>query len=166
MCIRDSTYPFAKRFTHLPQIHLGLAFGWAVPMAFAAQLDTVPVVGWLLMCAAVVWAVVYDTMYAMVDREDDLLAGAKSTAILFGNLDRAFIGAFQVLVALSLLLVGWHAELGWPYYAGVGAAACLSLYQQRLIRERKPSECFRAFLNNNWFGACVFTGIALDYWIR
>ena len=159
------TYPFAKRFTHLPQLHLGLAFGWAVPMAFAAQQNTVPPIAWLLMIAAVVWAVAYDTMYAMVDREDDLLAGAKSTAILFGDLDRTFIGTFQVLVLASLLLVGWHTGLGWPHYVGIGAAACLSLYQQHLIRERKPSECFRAFLNNNWLGACVFAGIAVDYWI-
>ena len=159
------TYPFAKRFTHLPQLHLGLAFGWAVPMAFAAQQNTLPLIAWLLMIAAVLWAVVYDTMYAMVDREDDLLAGSKSTAILFGDLDRAFIGAFQVLFLASLLLVGWHTGLGWPHYAGIGAAACLSLYQQYLIRGRKPSECFRAFLNNNWLGACVFAGIAADYWL-
>ena len=160
------TYPFVKRFTHLPQVHLGLAFGWAVPMAFAAQQDTVPPIGWLLMSAAVVWAVVYDTMYAMVDREDDLLAGAKSTAILFGDLDRVFIGVFQALVLVALLLVGWRAELGLPWHAGLGAAACLFVYQQHLIRERAPAECFRAFLNNNWFGGCVFVGIALDYWAR
>ena len=106
------SYPFLKRFTYLPQVHLGLAFAWAVPMAFAAQQNTVPPVAWLLMSGAVVWAVVYDTMYAMVDREDDIRAGAKSTAILFGELDRLFIGVFQVLVIVSLLLVGWRAGLG------------------------------------------------------
>ena len=159
------SYPFLKRFTYLPQVHLGLAFGWAVPMAFAAQQDGVPPIAWLLMSGAVVWAVVYDTMYAMVDREDDIRAGAKSTAILFGELDRLFIGAFQVLVIVSLLLVGWRAGLGLFYHAGLGIAACFSLYQQHLIRARAPADCFRAFLNNNWFGASVFAGVVLDYWI-
>ena len=159
------TYPFLKRLTYLPQVHLGLAFGWAVPMAFAAQQDTVPPIAWLLMSSAVVWAVVYDTMYAMVDREDDVLAGSKSTAILFGDLDRFFIGVFQVLVLASLLLVGWRAELGIIYHAGLGAASCFLLYQQYLIRERAPAGCFRAFLNNNWFGATVFAGIAFDFWL-
>ena len=159
------TYPFIKRYTHLPQVHLGIAFGWAVPMAFAAQQGGVPPIAWLLMSAAVVWAVVYDTMYAMVDREDDILAGSKSTAILFGELDRLFVGVFQGLVLVALLLVGGQAELGGFYHAGVGAAACLSIYQQHLIRERTPADCFRAFLNNHWFGASVFAGIALDYWL-
>ena len=158
------SYPFLKRFTYLPQVHLGLAFGWAVPMAFAAQQNTVPPVAWLLMSGAVVWAVVYDSMYAMVDREDDIRAGAKSTAILFGELDRLFIGVFQVLVIVSLLLVGWRAGLGLSYHAGLGVAACFSLYQQHLIRTRLAKDCFRAFLNNNWFGASVFTGVALDFW--
>ena len=158
-----ATYPFMKRFTHLPQLHLGLAFGWAVPMAFAAQQSTVPPIAWLLMGSTVLWAVVYDTMYAMVDREDDLLAGAKSTAILFGDLDRVLVGVFQVLTLLSLLLVGARVGLGLPYHAGLAAAAGLSLYQQHLIRERVPAKCFRAFLNNNWLGASVFAGIALDY---
>ena len=156
-------YPFLKRYTYLPQVHLGLAFGWAIPMAFAAQQNAVPPLAWLLMSGAVVWAVVYDTMYAMVDREDDILAGMKSTAILFGELDRLFIGVFQVLVLVALLLVGWRAGLGSIYYAGLGVAACLSFYQQRLIRAREPADCFRAFLNNNWFGASVFAGVALDY---
>ena len=158
------TYPFVKRYTHLPQVHLGLAFGWAIPMAFAAQQNTVPAVSWLLLSGAVVWTVVYDTMYAMVDREDDILAGAKSTAILFGELDRLFVGIFQVLVVVSLLLVGRRAELGLLYHAGLGVASCFFLYQQHLIRERAPADCFRAFLNNNWFGASVFSGVALDYW--
>ncbi len=158
-------YPFLKRYTHLPQVHLGLAFGWAVPMAFAAQQESVPPVAWLLMSGAVVWAVVYDTMYAMVDREDDIRAGSKSTAILFGELDRLFIGAFQVLVIVSLLLVGLRAGLGYFYFAGLGVASCFFLYQQYLIRARVRDECFRAFLNNNWFGASVFAAIALDYWL-
>ena len=157
------SYPFVKRFTHLPQVHLGLAFGWAIPMAFAAQQDNVPPIAWLLMSGAVMWAVVYDTMYAMVDREDDIRAGSKSTAILFGELDRLFIGVFQVLVIVSLVLVGSRAGLGWFYYAGLGVAACFSLYQQHLIRARAPADCFRAFLNNNWFGVSVFAGVVLDY---
>ena len=157
-------YPFLKRYTYLPQVHLGLAFGWAIPMAFAAQQNTVPPVAWLLMSGAVVWTVVYDTMYAMVDREDDVLVGVKSTAILFGELDRLFIGVFQVLVFVSLLLVGWRAGLGLFYHAGLGVAACFSLYQQHLIRARARADCFQAFLNNNWFGASVFAGVALDYW--
>ena len=160
-----ATYPFHKRFSPLPQVHLGLAFGWAVPMAFAAVQNGVPLVAWLLMSAAVLWAVVYDTMYAMVDREDDLLAGVKSSAILFGRYDRTFIGAFQVLTLLALVLAGQRAGLGVAYHAGLAAAGGLSVYQQLLIRERVPARCFRAFLNNNWFGGSVFCGLALDYFI-
>ena len=160
-----ATYPFHKRFSPLPQVHLGLAFGWAVPMAFAAVQNGVPLVAWLLMSAAVLWAVVYDTMYAMVDREDDLLAGVKSSAILFGRYDRTFIGAFQVLTLLALVLAGQRAGLGVAYHAGLAAAGGLSIYQQLLIRERVPARCFRAFLNNNWFGGSVFCGLALDYFI-
>ena len=160
-----ATYPFHKRFSPLPQVHLGLAFGWAVPMAFAALQNGVPPLAWLLMGAALLWAVAYDTMYAMVDREDDLRAGVKSTAILFGAHDRALIGVFQILTLLALLLAGRHAGLGPAYHAGLVVAGGLALHQQRLIRGRAPARCFRAFLNNNWFGGSVFGGIALDYWI-
>jgi len=159
-------YPFMKRFTHLPQVFLGMAFGWAVPMAFAAQTGDVPKVAWLLFVATVLWATAYDTMYGMVDREDDLKIGVKSTAILFGEADRAIIATIQILLLAALLMVGQTAGLGGYYYFGLLLAAGLALYQQYLIREREPKACFQAFLNNNWFGAAVFTGIVLDYLVR
>lgn len=159
-------YPFMKRFTHLPQVFLGMAFGWAVPMAFAAQTGDVPKVAWLLFVATVLWATAYDTMYGMVDREDDLKIGVKSTAILFGEADRAIIATIQILLLAALLMVGQTAGLGGYYYFGLLLAAGLALYQQYLIREREPKACFQAFLNNNWFGAAVFTGILLDYLVR
>ncbi|MDD3450313.1 MAG: 4-hydroxybenzoate octaprenyltransferase [Gammaproteobacteria bacterium] len=156
-------YPFLKRYTSLPQVGLGAAFGWAVPMAFAAQAGAVPPIAWLVFLAAVIWAVVYDTMYAMVDREDDLKIGVKSTAILFGRADRAVIGLLQALMLVNLVLVGRQAELGPFYYLGLAVAAGLSLYQQWLIRDRDPARCFTAFLNNNWYGLAVFAGLVLDY---
>lgn len=158
-----ATYPFAKRYTHLPQVHLGAAFGWAVPMAFAAQTGTVPDLAWLVFIAAVVWATVYDTQYAMVDRDDDLRIGVKSTAILFGDNDRLIIGLLQGLMTLTLLFIGLQAELGLAYYAGVFLATLLFVYQQRLIRERSREGCFQAFLNNNVYGGVVFVGILLSY---
>lgn len=158
-----ATYPFTKRYTHLPQIHLGAAFGWAVPMAFAAQAGTVPPVAWLLFVATVLWATAYDTMYAMVDREDDIKIGVKSTAILFGEADRLVIGIIQVLLMVTLILVGRQLSLGGFYYLGLAVAAVLAGYQQYLIRRREPEGCFRAFLNNNWFGAAVFAGLVLHY---
>ncbi len=160
------SYPFTKRYTHLPQIYLGAAFGWAVPMAFAAQTGGVPKVGWLLFVATILWATAYDTMYAMVDREDDLKIGVKSTAILFGESDRLIIAIIQVLLLLALVLAGQAVELGGYYYFGLLLAAALAVYQQYLIREREPKACFHAFLNNNWFGAAVFGGIFLDYLAR
>ncbi len=158
-----ASYPFAKRYTYLPQAHLGMAFGWAVPMAFAAQTGAVPVVAWLLWITVVVWAVAYDTLYAMVDREDDIRIGVKSTAILFGDADRVIIGLLQLTVLLSLLLVGQRAALGGWYFLGLGVGAGLFVYQQTLVRERAPAACFRAFLNNNYFGAAVFVGLLLHY---
>lgn len=158
-----ATYPFMKRYTHLPQIYLGAAFGWAVPMAFAAQTGGVPKTAWLLFVATVLWATAYDTMYGMVDREDDLKIGVKSTAILFGESDRLIIGVIQVLFLLALVLAGQSAGLGGYYYFGLLLVTGLLLYQQYLIRERKPSACFQAFLNNNWVGAAVFGGIVLEY---
>ena len=157
------TYPFMKRFTYLPQVHLGLAFGWAVPMSFAAQTGTIPIVGWLLLLAVILWAVAYDTMYAMVDRIDDIQIGVKSTAILFADADRIWIGVFQVLVLIVLLIVGYQAKLGPFYYVGLGFASLLCAYQQYLIRDREPHACFKAFLNNNWLGASVFLGIVFHY---
>jgi 4-hydroxybenzoate polyprenyltransferase len=160
------TYPFMKRYTHFPQVYLGVAFGWAVPMAFAAQTGAVPRAAWLLFLANVLWATVYDTMYGMVDREDDLKIGVKSTAILFGEADRPIIAIFQLLLILALVLVGQTVELGSYYYFGLLLATALAVYQQYLIRDRQPQACFRAFLNNNWFGAAVFGGILLDYLAR
>ena len=157
------TYPFMKRVTHLPQVFLGVAFGWSVPMAFAAVTDTIPPLAWLLFTATVLWATVYDTMYAMVDRDDDIVLGVKSTAILFGDADRQIIGVLQVLLLVCLVMIGHQVGLGWYYYGSLVIAALLALYQQGLIRYREREGCFRAFLNNNWFGAVIFVGLLLDY---
>lgn len=156
-------YPFTKRFTHLPQLVLGAAFGWGIPMAFAAQTGELPRLAWLLFLVNILWATAYDTQYAMVDRDDDLKIGVKSTAILFGEADRLIIAMLQLLVLLGLGLVGGMAQLGLYYYLGLTAAAALALYQQYLIRNRDRDGCFRAFLNNSWFGAAVFAGLVLDY---
>jgi len=137
-----------------------------VPMAFAAQTGAVPALAWLLLMATVLWATAYDTLYAMVDREDDLKIGVRSTAILFGDADRAIIGMIQGLLLLTLWIIGHKAELGLYYLGGLLVAAGLALYQQYLIREREPQACFRAFLNNNWLGLAVFVGVVLDYWMR
>ena len=158
-----ASYPFMKRYTHLPQAILGAAFGWAVPMAFAAQTGALPPIAWVLFFATLLWALVYDTQYAMVDREDDQAIGVKSSAILFGEWDRLIIGLIQVLVLLLLLRVGWMAKLGVSYYLGLGTGAGLFAWQQYLMREREPRACFKAFLNNNWFGLAVFAGLAVDY---
>ncbi len=158
-----ATYPFMKRHTYLPQVYLGLAFGWAVPMAFAAQTGTVPVEAWLLLIATVLWATAYDTMYAMVDRPDDIKIGVKSTAILFGDADRLIIGIIQALMIVVLVLVGSRLDMGWPYYAGLAVAAALMAYQQVLIRDRDGMKCFQAFLNNHWVGMAIFAGIAGHY---
>jgi 4-hydroxybenzoate polyprenyltransferase len=157
-------YPFAKRYTYLPQVVLGMAFAWAVPMAFAAQTNSIESkVAWLLYIITVIWAVIYDTMYAMVDREDDLKIGVKSTAILFGESDRLIIFILQILMFTGLALLGQDIELHQPYYICLGIAGIFALYQQLLIKERNPAKCFRAFLNNNWLGATIFIGILLDY---
>ena len=157
-------YPFMKRWTHLPQVHLGVAFGWGIPMAFAALTGGTPPLAWLLLTGVVAWAVAYDTMYAMADREDDLRIGVKSTAILFGDADRVFVGVAQVAVLAVLVLAGRQAGLGVFYNVAVAMGAALFLYQQRLIRDREPAACFNAFLNNHWVGALVFGGIAIDYY--
>ena len=158
-----ASYPFMKRYTYLPQIHLGVAFGWAVPMAFAAQTNSVPPIAWLILTGVVLWAVAYDTMYAMVDREDDIYVGVKSTAILFGELDRLMIGVVQICFFMVMLLVGDQLDLGHYYYLSLALAAGLSIYQQYLIRLREPSACFRAFLNNNWVGAVILLGLIAHY---
>lgn len=157
-------YPFMKRYTYLPQVHLGLAFGWAVPMAFSAQTGELPPpVAWLLLTGVVLWAVAYDTMYAMVDREDDIRIGVKSTAILFAEADRAIIAGIQATLMLVLILVGQKLEMGVFYYLGLAVAGGLTVYQQYLIKDRVPERCFKAFLNNNWFGMAVFAGIFFHY---
>ena len=161
-----ATYPFMKRFHHLPQVHLGIAFAWAVPMAFTAVTGNLPDrSGWLIFLAFICWTVAFDTMYAMVDRDDDLKIGVKSTAILFGDADRAIIGALQGMVLLTLILVGRLESMTWPYYLGLGAATVLGLYQQFLIRQRDRGDCLRAFLNNNYVGMAVFAGIMAHYYL-
>jgi len=157
-------YPFMKRYTYLPQVFLGLAFGWAIPMAFAAQTGEVPTIAWLLLTATVLWATAYDSMYAMVDVEDDLKIGVKSTAILFGDADRMIIGSMQVMFLITMIIVGNRLELGLYYFSGLVAAALLIIYQQFLIRNRDPEGCFKAFLNNHWFGAVIFAGLVVHYW--
>jgi 4-hydroxybenzoate polyprenyltransferase len=156
-------YPFAKRVFSAPQLVLGIAFAWGVPMAYVAQLGSVPRLGWLLFLTALIWVVVYDTEYAMVDRDDDARLGVQSTAILFGEMDRLLIGVLQVSLLAGFVLVGMGAELGAWYYGGLAAAAALCIHQQILIRNRERERCFRAFLNNAWLGAAVFVGILLDY---
>lgn len=156
-------YPFTKRYTYMPQAFLGLAFGWAVPMAFAAQTNAIPEVAWLLLTATVLWATAYDTMYAMVDRKDDIRIGVKSTAILFGEADRLIISMIQLLFVLTMWIVGSKLEMGTYYYLGLLGAICLGIYQQFLIKDGVPDKCLRAFLNNNLFGAAIFAGIALHY---
>ncbi|HEY5623804.1 MAG TPA: 4-hydroxybenzoate octaprenyltransferase [Gammaproteobacteria bacterium] len=156
-------YPFAKRFVSSPQFVLGVAFSWGVPMAFAALQGEVPRIGWLMFIVTMAWVVVYDTEYAMVDREDDLKIGVKSTAILFGDLDRLFVGGFQLLFLVGMYFVGDSEGLGAWYLAGLIPAGLLMLYQQHLIRERDPQRCFIAFLNNAWVGGFVFLGIVLAY---
>jgi 4-hydroxybenzoate polyprenyltransferase len=160
------TYPFFKRFFPVPQLYLGIAFSWSVPMAYAAEAGEISRIAWLLFIAAILWTTVYDTMYAMVDREDDLRIGMRSSAILFGDADRFIIGVMQLMTLLALWLVGRDLDLGRWYQGGLAAAACFFLYQQWLIRERLPDRCFRAFLNNNYFGMTVFIGIALEYLFR
>lgn len=158
-----ASYPFMKRYTYLPQAYLGMAFGWAVPMSFAAQTNSIPPIAWELYLATILWALIYDTMYAMVDRDDDWKIGVKSTAILFGDLDRILIAMLQVFMLLILLGIGRQLALGWAYFVGLTVAAALSLYQQVLIRRRTKPECLRAFLNNQWVGAAIFAGLAFAF---
>lgn len=159
-----ASYPFMKRYHYLPQVHLGAAFGWAVPMAFAAQLESVPKQAWLLYVATILWAVAYDTMYSMVDREDDLKIGVKSTAILFGEFDKLMVGLFQGLFILALVLIGLDLDFTWPFYLGLFGATLLLAFEQFLIADRVPAHCFIAFLHNHWVGAAVFGGIIAHYY--
>jgi len=158
------SYPFVKRFFPMPQLYLGISFGgWSVPMAFAAQTGVLPRVCWLLYIAAVIWAAIYDTIYAMIDREDDLKLGVKSSAILFADMDRFLIGAMQLMMLCALVLGGRSMHFGHWYEAGVVGAALLFAWQQWLIRKREPAGCLRAFLNNQYVGLAVFVGILLEY---
>lgn len=156
-------YPFMKRYTHLPQVVLGAAFAWAVPMAFAAQTGEIDPAIWLVYTTVVVWTVGYDTFYAMVDREDDIKIGVKSTAILFGDMDKVATGSLQVITLFSLIIIGQRFELGDVYFASLIVVAALFAYQQYLIKDRDPKLCLKAFLNNNWVGMTVFIGIVGDY---
>lgn len=155
-------YPFAKRYTHLPQVVLGAAFSWAVPMAYAAQTGELPPEVWLIFIANMLWTVVYDTFYGMVDRPDDLKIGVKSTAILFGENDRLVTATLQAMTVFALVLVGRRFELGTLYMMSLIPVTALFLYQQYLIRGRERDACFRAFMNNNWVGMAVFVGIFVD----
>tara|TARA_B100001964_G_scaffold120199_1_gene133560 strand:- start:16 stop:891 length:876 start_codon:yes stop_codon:yes gene_type:complete len=161
--ILAGTYPFLKRHTYLPQFFLGLTFGWSIPMAFAATTNSIPKIAWLLLIANILWAVVYDTIYAMIDREDDLKIGIKSTAILFDDADRFIIGLIQSLVLIALIVIGQQASLNTIYYFSLIIGGGLFLYQSYLIRNRDPKKCMQAFLNNNWFGLVVFIGLYINY---
>lgn len=156
-------YPFMKRFVYVPQLFLGFAFSWGVPMAFAAQTGTVPgVAGWIV-AANIFWVLVYDTMYAMADRKDDLAIGVKSTAILFGRQDRLIVGICQLATLLMLSMVGWLQHLNLYYYGALLFAAVMFCYQQWLTRLRDEARCFQAFMNNAWVGAVIFLGLVLSY---
>ncbi len=159
-------YPFMKRYTHLPQVVLGAAFAWAIPMAFAAQTGELDPAIWLVYTTVVLWTVSYDTFYAMADREEDLKIGVKSTAILFGDMDIMATASLQILTLLALLMFRQKFELGDVYLASLIVVAGLFAYQQYLIKDRKPDRCFSAFLNNNWVGMAVFLGIAGDFAVK
>ena len=161
-----ASYPFTKRFFAIPQAYLGIAFGFGIPMAFAALQGEVPTVAWLLLAANMFWAVAYDTEYAMVDRADDLKIGIKTSAITFGRFDVAAVMACYGLSLVLLAYAGGLLGLGKYFLLGLAAAAGIALYHYTLIRDREPAKCFRAFLHNNWFGAAVFAGIVLDYLAR
>ncbi len=161
-----ASYPFTKRFLAIPQAYLGVAFGFGIPMAFAALQFTVPPLAWALLAANIFWAIAYDTEYAMVDRDDDLKIGIKTSAITFGRYDVAAVLACYGATLMILAAVGWRVGLGWIYYAGLLAAAGLMAYHYTLIRDRSRDKCFKAFLHNNWVGGVIFAGIAADYALR
>jgi 4-hydroxybenzoate polyprenyltransferase len=161
-----ASYPYLKRYTYLPQVYLGMAFGWGIPMAFAAVQGHVPPVAWVLYMANIFWATGYDTWYAMVDREDDMRAGAKSTAILFGDADLAAQGVLYAMTFAALALVGQRAQLGRYYWYGLGVALLLVAYEFLIAWHRQRDAYFRAFLHNHWVGATIFAGIAADYALR
>jgi len=158
-----SIYPFMKRYTHYPQIVLGMAFSCAIPMGFAAQLNTIPAIAWILYAVSILWIVSYDTMYAMADREEDLKIGVKSTAIIFADYDKLMIALLQILFTLGMFYIAWLLQAGMFFYLGIVASMGFSIYQQYLIRNRDKKTCFQAFLNNHWLGMVIFIGIFLDY---
>jgi len=160
------TYPFLKRHTYLPQVYLGISFGWSIPMAFAAVTGSVPTLAWVAFLANVLWSTAYDTWYAMVDREDDLKAGAKSTAILFGDADLIALGVLQSGFLITMALVGQRAGLGAVYYAALGVAAALIAWQFWQARDRSRERCFSAFRHNNWVGMVLWLGLSADYMTR
>ncbi|MEH0690477.1 4-hydroxybenzoate octaprenyltransferase [Vibrio cholerae] len=157
-------YPFMKRYTHLPQLFLGLAFSWSIPMAWAAQANTLPMMAWFIFAINALWTIAYDTQYAMVDRDDDLKIGIKSTAILFGRRDKTIIGALQLTTLAMLIYVGVYYALGASYYWSLLVVGALFVFQQHLIRHRERDLCFRAFLNNNYVGLSVAIGLAIAFW--
>ena len=161
-----ASYPFTKRFFAIPQAYLGIAFGAGIPMAFAAILGDVPPVAWSLLIANVFWAIAYDTEYAMVDREDDLKIGIKSSAITFGKFDVVIVMICYALTLLILAMCGIWLSMGYVYYIGLIAAAAVAIYHYYLIREREKSNCFKAFLHNNWFGFAVFAGLGVQYLVK
>ncbi len=161
-----ATYPFTKRFLAIPQAYLGIAFGFGIPMGFTAQLETVPPVGWWLLAANIFWAIAYDTEYAMVDRNDDIRIGIKTSAITFGRFDVAAVMISYAAMIAILVYVGTDRAFGWPYYAGLAAAAGTMVYHFFLIRGRERMPCFKAFLHNNWTGAAIFAGILAEYALR
>lgn len=161
-----STYPFFKRWTHLPQVILGLAFGWGIPMAFAAETGQIAPAAWLILLINVIWSVIYDTLYAMVDREDDISIGLKSTAILFGQNDLVVIRLLKILMIALLLVLGWWLQFSWPWFTGVAVAAVLFVRQQILVKDRDRDACFNAFLNNNWVGVAIWTSLLLTYLVN
>lgn len=160
-----STYPFFKRWTHFPQVILGLAFGWGIPMAFAAETGQIASIAWLILLINVIWSVIYDTLYAMVDREDDVSIGLKSTAIMFGRFDLLIIRVLKILMIALLVLLGLKLQFSWPWFVGVAIAGVLFTRQQYLVRERDRDACFNAFLNNNWVGVAVWAGLLATYLI-
>jgi 4-hydroxybenzoate polyprenyltransferase len=160
-----ASYPFTKRFFAVPQAYLGLAYGSCIPMAYAVQFDTIPLTAWVLLLANVFWAMAYDTEYAMVDRADDIKIGIRTSAITFGRFDVAAVMFCYAMTFALIAWVGWQMRARWAFYAGLGVAAALAVYHYTLIRDREPARCFKAFLHNNWIGASIFAGIAIDFMV-
>ena len=158
-----ASYPFTKRFFAVPQAYLGVAFGFGIPMAYAAHLDMIPPTAWVLLLANVFWAMAYDTEYAMVDRADDLKIGIKTSAITFGRFDVVAVMFCYAMTLALIACVGYQMHARWAFYAGLGVAAAIAIYHYTLIRGREPARCFKAFLHNNWIGGSVFAGIVIDF---